>query len=125
MLTLHRAARSQRQNLNPRFDETFAFIMTRHGSCRIDALEVEVFDWNPVTKDTSLGKATINLSTVFANGWHVSLREQFSLETCDNSPAANSIRSDVADVEKTEDRGGPGYVWLALDFIPDTLDPPR
>ena len=98
--------------------------MTCHDSCRIDALEVEVFDWNPVTKDTSLGKVTIDLCTVFADGWHVSVREQYSLEASDTIPSANSSRSNFADEEKTEDRGGPGYVWLKLDFIPDSLDPP-
>lgn len=94
------------QTLNPRFDDTFAFKMTCHASCRIDTLEVEVFDWNTVTKDVSLGKTKLELCQVFSNGWHVMVREQYRL-TCPTSQT------------KSDDRGGPGEVGLHFHFVPD------
>lgn len=110
------------QSLNPRFDQTFAFKMPRHPSCRVDTLEVEVFDWNPVTKDTSLGKATLDLCSVFADGWHVTVREQYPLQPCvDDSPlttGSGRIKR-TSSPTKADDRGGPGEVGLRFNFLPD------
>ena len=111
-LTHMRGLRVHCQNLNPRFDDTFAFKMPRHLSCRIDTLEVEVFDWNPVTKDISLGKTKLELCQVFSNGWHVTVRNQYRL-TCANSQT------------KSDDRGGPGEVGLRFHFVPDLPVPPE
>lgn len=101
------------QNLNPRFDDTFAFKMPSHLSCSVDMLEVEVFDWNSVTKDVTLGKTKLDLcSEVFSNGWHTTVREQYPL-TYASGPS------------KPDDRGGPGEVGLRLHFVPDLPIPPE
>ena len=96
--------------------------MPRHPSCRVDTLEVEVFDWNPVTKDTSLGKATLDLCSVFADGWHVTVREQYPLQPCvDDSPlttGSGRIKR-TSSPTKADDRGGPGEVGLRFNFLPD------
>jgi|EP01046_Picozoa_sp_COSAG06_P033866 Ca2+-dependent lipid-binding protein len=115
------------QNLNPHYDETFAFKMPRH--CCVDELHIEVFDWNQLSKSTSLGETTLDLRSVFDDGWHVASRGQYPLQRSANSPPKSSTkkmsfrRSSSTQSNESEDdpedRGGPGEVGLRLKFVPD------
>lgn len=114
----------QHQTLNPRFDQTFAFKMGRHSNCRVDSLEVEIFDWNPLTKDSLLGTATIELCSMFADGWYTPARNVFPLQHIANHstaapPSSGGTEIDDGEGSPTTDDKSLGQVELHMHFTPD------
>ena len=120
-----------KSSLNPHYDETFAFKCFAHCSETFDQLFVEVFDANKIGKSKKLGETTLELSSVFEDGWHVTAREQYPLQRPEREEVVSrakkqSFRMSMAEEADdgsagVENRGGPGEVGLRLKFVPQKI----